>query len=160
MIVLVMGVSGSGKSTIGQQLAAALNWQFEDADDFHPQANIEKMSRGIPLEDSDRIPWLQTLSALIDHWLKADKNAVLACSALKSTYRQFLWQAPAQMQLVYLKGSFQLLQARLQQRQHFMTAALLQSQLDTLEEPEDGIQIDISAPPDLIVQQIREQLGI
>ncbi len=161
MIVVVMGVSGSGKSTIGKLLAASLNWEFSDADAFHSVANIEKMSHGIPLSDADRMPWLEKLRRAIARWLLEDKNVVLACSALKSSYRQILWQDSQHMRLVYIKSSFDLLQKRLQQRQnHFMAINLLQSQFDVLEEPEDSIQVDATQPATVSVQQIREKLGL
>ncbi len=160
MIVVVMGVSGSGKSTIGQLLAASLDWEFSDADTFHSVANIEKMSHGIPLSDEDRMPWLHQLQSAIAQWLLEDKNVVLACSALKSSYRQILWQDPKKMRLVYIKSSFELLQKRLQHRRnHFMAENLLQSQFDILEEPEDSIKVDANQEAIASVQQIRERLG-
>jgi gluconokinase len=159
MITIVMGVSGSGKTTVGQLLAQSLNWDFSDADDFHPSANIEKMSRGIPLEDADRLPWLLQLQAAIDRWLLENKNVVLACSALKASYRQMLCRDQQQMKIVYLKGSFHLLATRLKTREnHYMKADLLLSQLDTLEEPEDAIIIDASQPLEIIVHQIKNHL--
>ena len=160
MIVVVMGVSGSGKSTIGKLLATSLKWEFSDADDFHSLANIEKMSLGISLNDVDRMPWLEKLQSAIAQWLLADKNVVLACSALKSSYRRMLWQDAAQMYLVYIKGSLELLQKRLQQRQnHFMAYILLKSQFDTLEEPTNALTVDANQPASMIVQQIRASLG-
>lgn len=161
MIVVVMGVSGSGKSTIGKLLAASLNWEFSDADAFHSVANVEKMSHSIPLSDEDRMPWLHQLQSAIAQWLQEDKNVVLACSALKSSYRQILWQDSQRMRLVYIKSSFALLQQRLQQRQsHFMSQNLLQSQFDALEEPEDSIEVDAVQSATASVTQIRENLGI
>ena len=159
MITIVMGVSGSGKTTVGKLLAQSLNWDFSDADDFHPSANIEKMSRGIPLEDADRLPWLLQLQAAIDRWLLENKNVVLACSALKVSYREMLCRDQQRMKIVYLKGSFHLLATRLKTREnHYMKADLLLSQLDTLEEPEDAIIIDASQPLELIVHQIKNHL--
>lgn len=161
MIVVVMGVSGSGKSTIGKLLAASLNWEFSDADAFHSVANVEKMSHSIPLSDEDRMPWLHQLQSAIAQWLQEDKNVVLACSALKSSYRQILWQDSQRMRLVYIKSSFALLQQRLQQRQsHFMSQNLLQSQFDALEEPEHSIEVDAVQSATASVTQIRENLGI
>jgi gluconokinase len=155
MIVIVMGVSGSGKTTVGKLLAASLNWDFGDADDFHPAVNIEKMSRGIALDDADRMPWLLKLQSAIADWLQAKKNVVLACSALKATYRDLLWVDRTQVKLVYLKGDFDLIYQRLQQRQkHYMKPDLLSSQFETLEEPQDAIIIDVSEPPEVIVEQI------
>ncbi len=156
-----MGVSGSGKTTVGKLLAASLNWDFVDADDFHPAANIEKMSRGIPLDDADRMPWLRQIQSAIGDWLQAKKNAVLACSALKATYRDLLCGDRVQMKLVYLKGDFELISQRLQQRSnHYMKANLLSSQLAALEEPQNAIVIDASQPPEAIVQQIIDRLEI
>jgi gluconokinase len=162
MVIIVMGVSGSGKTTIGQRLAELLNWQFGDADDFHPSANIAKMRQGIPLDDADRQPWLQALQAAIHHWLSTNTNAILACSALKSSYRQLLGQSSDQVHFVYLKGSFELIQQRLSQRQnHYMKADLLQSQFATLEEPDQTtLLLDIAQSPDTIAQQIMANLQI
>ena len=159
MIAIVMGVSGAGKTTVGKLLAQSLNWDFSDADDFHPPANIEKMSLGIPLEDADRLPWLGQLQATIDRWLLENKNVVLACSALKASYREMLCRDPQQVKIVYLKGDFELLAARLKNREnHYMKADLLSSQLDTLEEPEDAIIIDASQPVEIIIPQIINHL--
>jgi gluconokinase len=159
MITIVMGVSGSGKTTVGKLLAQSLNWDFSDADDFHPSANIEKMSRGIPLEDADRLPWLLQLQAAIDRWLLENKNVVLACSGLKASYREMLCRDQQRIKIVYLKSSFHLLATRLKTREnHYMKADLLLSQLETLEEPEDAIIIDASQPLELIVGQIKNHL--
>ncbi len=159
MIAIVMGVSGAGKTTVGKLLAQSLNWDFSDADDFHPPANIEKMSLGIPLEDADRLPWLGQLQTTIDRWLLENKNVVLACSALKASYREMLCRDPQQVKIVYLKGDFELLAARLKNREnHYMKADLLSSQLDTLEEPEDAIIIDASQPVEIIIPQIINHL--
>jgi gluconokinase len=161
MIILVMGVSGSGKTTIGQLLAKSLNWEFCDADALHPAANIEKMSRGIPLDDADRKPWLQRLQQAIAQWLHEDKNMVLACSALKVAYRQILLQDKERVRLVYLKGDFKLIQERLRLRpHHYMSSDLLQSQFDTLEEPSEAIHVDVSQPLEMIVLEIKSRLGI
>jgi gluconokinase len=161
MIILVIGVSGSGKTTVGRMLAESLKWDFSDADPFHPRANIEKMSQGIPLNDEDRKPWLEAMQRAIEQWLQDDKNMVLACSALKAAYRQMLLRDKERMRLVYLKGSFEQIQKRLQERRHhYMKAELLQSQFDSLEEPEEGITVDISESPEVIVQKIKTSLGI
>jgi gluconokinase len=161
MIILVMGVSGSGKSTIGEKLADSLNWEFIDADSFHSAENIEKMKHGISLNDGDRKPWLQSLQAAIKQWLTENKNVVLACSALKVSYRQILLLDEKQMRLVYLKGTFEQIQQRLRSRHnHYMSPDLLQSQFETLEEPTDAITVNIEDPPDVIVQHIRASLGI
>ncbi|MDB9538958.1 gluconokinase [Anabaenopsis tanganyikae CS-531] len=161
MIIIIMGVSGSGKSTIGKLLADALNWEFQDADNFHSTANIEKMRLGIPLNDTDRKPWLKDLQTAIAVWLQQNTNVVLACSALKADYRQYLLLDSDRMQLVYLQGSLNLLQQRLLGRQnHFMSEKLLNSQLDTLEEPDDAICVDISEPPQLIVENLKTVIGL
>lgn len=161
MIVIVMGVSGSGKTTIGKQLAASLHWEFRDADTFHSPENVEKMRRGIPLTETDRLPWLKSLQTAIVEWLQADKNVVLACSALKQSYRQYLMLDSDRVKIVYLKGSYQLIYKRLQQRQnHYMSAELLNSQFDLLEEPTDAISVDISAPTQVILQTIASALKL
>jgi gluconokinase len=161
MIIIIMGVSGSGKTTIGKILADILDWEFKDADDFHSADNIAKMRLGIPLNDGDRQPWLKDLQTAIALWLKENQNVILACSALKTNYRQYLRLDNENIQLVYLKGSLDLLQQRLLNRQnHFMSEKLLNSQLDTLEEPDDAICVDISEPPQLIVHNIRKALEI
>ncbi len=156
-----MGVSGAGKTTIGQLLAESLGWEFSDADAFHSPENIEKMRRGIPLNDADRISWLQDMQSAIARWLSANQNVVLACSALKASYRQFLLWDSDHIKLVYLQGSFALIQQRLQARQnHFMTEKLLKSQFDALEEPDNVICVDVSQPPEVIVETLRTSLGI
>ncbi|MEH2359475.1 gluconokinase [Nostoc sp.] len=163
MIIIVMGVSGSGKTTIGKLLADSLEWEFSDADAFHSPENVEKMRRGIPLSEVDRMPWLQDLQTAIKHWLQENQNVVLACSALKDSYRQFLVldSDRNRIKLVYLKGSYELIQMRLQERHnHYMSEKLLNSQFYTLEEPLDSISMDIAQPPQLIVQNIRTALGI
>ncbi|MEA5520109.1 MAG: gluconokinase [Limnoraphis robusta] len=157
MIILVMGVSGSGKTTIGQQLAKSLNFQFRDADEFHSDENIQKMRNNIPLTDADRQPWLETMQAAIDQWLEQNKNVVLTCSALKDKYRKMLWRDPEQIKIVYLKGTFELIESRLKQRQdHFMKSDLLKSQFEDLEEPEGVILADISQTPSEIIEKIRK----
>ncbi|MEH2290466.1 gluconokinase [Nostoc sp.] len=161
MIILVMGVSGSGKTTIGKLLADSLEWEFSDADTFHSPENIEKMRRGIPLSEDDRIPWLQDLQTAIKHWLQENKNVVLACSALKDSYRQFLVLDKERIKLVYLKGSYELIKMRLQERSnHYMSEKLLDSQFYTLEEPVDTLCMDIAQPSQIIVQNIRTALEI
>ena len=161
MIILLMGVSGSGKTTIGEMLAKSLNWGFSDADEYHPKANIEKMRQGTPLNDADRQPWLEAMQRAIDQWLQEDRNMVLTCSALKEAYRQMLLRDKERMRLVYLKGSYELIKQRLDRRpHHYMKVDMLQSQFDALEEPQEGTTVNISLPPEVIVQQIRESLGI
>ncbi|MBE8996870.1 gluconokinase [Nostoc sp. LEGE 12447] len=161
MIIIVMGVSGSGKTTIGKLLADSLGWEFIDADSFHSPENVDKMRRGIPLTEADRMPWLQDLQAAIKHWLQENKNVVLACSALKDSYRQFLVSDSDRTKLVYLKGSYELIQIRLKERSnHYMSEKLLNSQFDTLEEPLDTISMDVAQPPQIIVQNIRTALRL
>ncbi|MBV9387149.1 MAG: gluconokinase [Chroococcidiopsidaceae cyanobacterium CP_BM_ER_R8_30] len=161
MIILVIGVSGSGKTTVGELLAQSLGWEFRDADEFHPKANIEKMSHGIPLNDADRMPWLQAMQSAIDRCLQEEQNMVLTCSALKEAYRQMLLRDKERVRLVYLKGSFELIKQRLEHRpHHYMKVDMLQSQFDTLEEPQEALTVDITQPPEAIVQQIRASLGI
>jgi gluconokinase len=159
MLIILMGVSGSGKTTIGKRLAEELHWQFIDADQFHSLENIQKMSQGIPLTDSDRLPWLSTLHDFIQQQSKAKRNTVLACSALKSSYRQLLQAEDLSIQWIYLKGTAELLQQRVQARQgHYMSPELLSSQFEILEEPEGAIVIDIAQSPEAIVQEIKAQL--
>jgi gluconokinase len=162
VIILLMGVSGSGKTTVGQLLAAQLGWHFADADDFHSAANIEKMRRGIPLTDADRAPWLATLRKIIEDWIHAGASAVLACSALKQSYRDNLNTGP-EVRIVYLKGTPQLLRQRMLARHgHFMTEPMLASQLGTLEEPpeKDALILDIAPSPTEIVAQIRRHFHL
>lgn len=160
MIVIVMGVVGSGKTTIGSLLAAELGWQFADADEFHPQANVEKIRHGIPLTDADRQPWLERLRTQITHWIAAGSNFVLACSALKRAYRQELAVGP-QVRFVYLKGSASLVAQRLRLRHgHFADEKILASQFGDLEEPEEALTIEITGTPQQIVAEIRQKLGI
>ena len=150
-----MGVSGSGKSTIGKLLSDRTGWTFYDADDFHPPANINKMNRGIPLTDSDRQPWLEKLKQLITNTLKNNQQGILACSALKSDYRQILTSNNPEVIFIYLRGDYDCIKNRVQQRQgHFMQADLLRNQFDTMEEPEDAIAIDIALEPEDIVKEI------
>jgi gluconokinase len=152
-----MGVAGSGKTTVGKLLASQLKWEFADADDYHPAANVEKMRAGIPLEDADRAPWIETLRGLISEWIADKKNGVLACSALKRTYRENL-KVAAEVEIVYLKGTPPLFHERLLERAgHFMKDQMLQSQLATLEEPEneDLLTVDAALTPAQIAAEIR-----
>ena len=156
---IVMGVSGSGKSSVGRVLAEHLGWDFYDADDFHPPANVAKMASGIPLDDSDRAPWLASLNELISTSLKADRPGVLACSALKERYRQQLLEGNAGVQIVYLKGSYDLIWSRMEKRtDHYMKPHMLKSQFETLEEPVNALTIDISMSADDIVREILKQI--
>ncbi len=160
MIVIVMGVVGAGKTTIGKLLASDLGWQFADADDFHPMSNVEKISHGIPLTDEDREPWLDRLRGAILKWIADGQSTVLACSALKRSYRAML-QVDPQVRFVYLKGSAELIAERLKGRQgHFAGEAILASQLTDLEEPEAALKVDISDTPEHIVNRIRKALSL
>jgi gluconokinase len=159
-IVLVMGVSGAGKTTVGEALARALGARFEDADAYHPLANIEKMRRGVPLDDTDRAPWLAALAAKVREWLASDQAVVLACSALKERYRTQLVVDPARVRVVYLRASRELLERRLSTRAgHFFDKALLPSQLAATEEPRDAVTVDAAQTVEENVAQIRAALG-
>jgi carbohydrate kinase (thermoresistant glucokinase family) len=156
-----MGVSGSGKTTIGQHLAQRLGWRFIEGDDFHPAENREKMSAGIPLEDKDRQPWLDELEKAITQTIESGGNAVLASSALKRHYRDQLQVSRKQVLLVYLCGSYELILERLKQRiGHFMKPDMLRSQFEDLERPTDTLVIDIQQPPNNIVDSIIDQLSL
>ena len=159
MVIVLMGVSGSGKTTVGKLLAEALGAQFAEGDAYHPPENVEKMRRGIPLDDADRWPWLEILSAEIDRWLAAEKTMVLACSALKRSYRDVLAKGRPEVRFVYLEGDEALIRSRLDQRRgHYMPPSLLKSQIATLEPPADAIAIDIAGSPQAIVAEIRRRL--
>lgn len=159
MVVIVMGVSGSGKTTIGKKLAAALGWEFFDGDDYHPPANIEKMSKGIPLNDDDRQTWLELLRGLIEDLQNQNKGGIIASSALKASYRDILINGDDDIAVIYLRGSYDLIWERMKSRQgHYMKANMLKSQFDALQEPDDAIIINITDPPDEIVQQIIKHL--
>jgi gluconokinase len=160
VVILLMGVSGAGKTTVGQLLASELGWLFADADDYHSPENVEKMRNGIPLTDADRAPWLETLRTLIANWIAPGKNMVLACSALKQAYRERLQVSP-EVQVVYLKGTPQTLRQRLHARTgHFMTERMLDSQLAALEAPEDAVAVDADRSPAEIVTEIRAGLSL
>jgi gluconokinase len=160
MVVVLMGVSGSGKTSVGVPLAAALGGEFVEGDDYHPPANVAKMRQGIPLDDADRRPWLEILAAEIGRWLAAGRTVVLACSALKRSYRAILRGGRPEVRFVHLKGDPALIRARLAQRRgHYMPASLLDSQLATLEEPLDAIVADIDATPEEIVAGIQAALA-
>jgi gluconokinase len=159
VFIIIMGVSGSGKTTIGQALAARLGCPFYDSDDFHPPANVAKMAAGIPLTDADRAGWLAALAAVIRRSLQKGEPGVMACSALKEKYRAKLCVDPDQVRFVYLKGSFNVILKRIQRRSgHYMQPALLESQFETLEEPQGAVVEEITLPLDGIVQDIIEQL--
>ena len=161
MIIILMGVSGSGKTTIGARLAQALGWPFYDGDQFHFPANITKMQQGIPLTDADRWLWLHALRVHIEICIHQGVSAVLACSALKQAYREHLIIDEAEVKVVYLKGDYDLIHERLAQRRgHFMPPGLLASQFVALEEPDRGVVVNIVHSPETIVALIREQLGV
>ena|SRR6516225_935227 len=146
--VIVMGVTGSGKTTVGRLLAQRMDCSFFDADDFHPPANVEKMRSGQPLEDADRLPWLEKLRELIDDELRAGRSLVLGCSALRQKYRDALISSPGQVVFLYLKIRPETARARLEARAgHYMPASLVASQFETLEEPEHAIVVDGELPP-------------
>ena len=160
-VILIIGVSGAGKTTVGRLLAQQLGWRFYDADDFHPPANVDKMRRGVALDDTDRWPWLRALHERIQQCLDQDINAVLACSALKHAYQEFLARDRAHVKVVFLTGSRALIAQRLGLRtDHFMNPALLQSQFDTLEAPRDALTVDVTPPPEQIVARLRARLGL
>lgn len=160
MVIILMGVTGSGKTTVGLALAESLLWQFVDADDYHPPANVAKMRAGIPLDDADRAPWLASLRDAIVGWLQTGTDVVLACSALKQAYRKELLIGP-DVKLVYLCGNRDLIAHRLSQRQgHYMDPKLLASQFATLEEPGGAVAVDIDADVPDIVTEIRQALGL
>jgi gluconokinase len=160
LIVVIMGVTGAGKTTVGSLLAAQLGWEFADADSFHPASNVEKMSQGIALTDADRAPWLAAMRSAIERWISEKKSAVLACSALKRSYRQELLISP-EVRLVYLRGTYESIARQLRARHgHFATEAILADQFANLEEPQDAIVIDLGQDPSTMVKQIRVQLGL
>ncbi len=161
MVIVLMGVAGSGKTTVGRDLAADLGWEFADADGFHPEANVAKMSRGQPLDDTDRAPWLAAIRAHLDALVAAGRSAIIACSALRQRYRDTLINRATDVRLVYLKGTRELLWARISARQgHFMKPVMLDSQLAQLEEPTDALVVDIALPPDQIRAAIRRGLAL
>jgi gluconokinase len=155
-----MGPAGSGKTTVGELLASQLGWEFADGDKFHSPANIEKMARGVPLDDNDRIPWLNSIRDAMEQWSAQRRNVVLACSALKKSYRDHL-QIISGVKLFYLKGTYDLLLERLHSRKgHYATEQLLASQFADLEEPADAITVDVAHSPEEIVAEIRKQLAL
>jgi 6-phosphogluconate dehydrogenase len=157
-VIFVIGVSGSGKSLIGRLLAAQLAVSFIDADDHHPPSNVKKMSKGVPLNDADRAPWLDILNQIAKE--QAERGCVIACSALKAAYRKQLMDSIEPItRWVYLKGSYDQIYQRMQSRQgHFMKASMLQSQFDTLEAPRHAIVVDIADTPEKIVEAILSSL--
>jgi gluconokinase len=158
MVILITGVLGAGKTTVGSLLAGKLGWEFVDADSFHSPANLAKMHRGIPLTDTDREPWLGSIRDAILRWLSLGRNVVIACSALKRAYREKLVVSPT-VKLVYLKGSFDLIRSRVRDREgHFAGHELLASQFAELEEPAEAIAVDVNQSPQEIMLSILRQL--
>jgi carbohydrate kinase (thermoresistant glucokinase family) len=155
MFIIVMGVSGCGKTTIGKKIAEAFEVPYYEGDAFHPPENVDKMSRGVPLTDEDRRGWLEVLAELIRDKLDAGESGVLACSALKGKYRQQLRISPDRVWFVYLKGDYETIHTRIQERTgHYMPPGLLKSQFEALEEPDDAFTIDINQPVDVILGEV------
>jgi carbohydrate kinase (thermoresistant glucokinase family) len=164
LVIVLMGVSGSGKSTTGTALSRSLGWPFRDADSFHPPENVEKMSRGVPLTDEDRWPWLEAIARWIDERCAASRQGIVSCSALKRAYRDRIVGARSGVRLVYLKGDMGLIGQRLRARKnHFMPASLLESQFSTLEEPaaeERALVVSVALSPRRLAGTIIEKLGL
>jgi gluconokinase len=159
MVLILMGPMGCGKSTIGKMLSEKLGWPFYDADDFHSEENVKKMRAGVALTDEDRAAWLETLHAKIEDWLDRGQDTVLACSALKQAYREALGVNQTTVRSIYLKGSYDLVRRRIEERHHpYMDKTLLRSQFDILEEPKDGLWVDISPTPEAVVNAILKNL--
>ena len=155
MVLVLMGVSGCGKTTVGQRLAERIDWDFVDGDDFHPDANVEKMARGEPLTDADRWPWLRAIQQFIHERLEDENPAIVACSALKAAYRDILREDNDGVRFVYLKGSYDLIRARMEARDnHFFKPDMLASQFEALEEPTDALTVSIDQPPGDVVDAI------
>jgi gluconokinase len=155
-----MGVEGAGKTTVGRLLAQQLGWEFADADSFHSAENVGKIRRAVPLTDVDRRPWIEAMHDAIVQWIAGHRNMVLACSALKRSYREQLCVGP-EVKLVYLKGSYELIDLRLKGRHgHFANQQILASQFADLEEPEDAPTVDIGRLPEELVREIRDRLGL
>jgi carbohydrate kinase (thermoresistant glucokinase family) len=163
-IILLMGVSGCGKSTTGHALSQRLGWEFRDADSFHPPANVAKMSSGVPLTDDDRWPWLDAIGRWIDERSALRQPGIVSCSALKRIYRDRLLRDRANVSLVFLQGPFELIDTRLNRRQgHFMPRGLLESQFRTLEEPDETerpLVVPIHLPPHMVAAHIMDRLGL
>ena len=160
-VIILFGVSGAGKTTIGQLLAEDLGWQFYDGDDFHPPANVEKMKQGIPLTDEDRTPWLDALRLLVLTLAQRGEPAIVTSSALKRAYREHILGDTENASFVYLRGDYELIRERLEDRRmHFMKPDLLESQFQALEEPKDSLVVDIRQNPKAIVSYIKESLRL
>ena len=154
-ILVLMGVSGSGKTTIGELLSKKTKWTFYEGDDFHPEKNVTKMKSGTPLTDEDRVPWLLAIREIIEKHLENNTSAIIACSALKASYREVLQRDDKRIHFVFLNGKKALIQSRLDKRKdHYMPADLLQSQFETLEDPDNALVVDIQLAPEEIVSQI------
>lgn len=161
MVILIMGVSGVGKTTVGRRLAAALGWRFVDADDYHLPASVDKMRAGTALEDADRLPWLDALNRLLREAGARGEDVVLACSALKRAYRERLARGAGPVEIVYLEAPAELIAERLRTRTgHFMRPELLESQVATLEPPQGALLVDASMPVEEAVRETRERLGV
>jgi len=161
VIIVVLGVSGAGKSTVGRQLAAQLGWRFLDGDDCHPETNVRKMQQGFPLTDEDRRPWLLALADLIAQHRQRREPLVLACSGLKQRYRDLLGIDQRDVRSVFLHGAPDLIAERLQTRSHdFMPASLLRSQFEALEPPSDAFDVDVGATPQAICAAIVDHFGL
>jgi gluconokinase len=161
VIVVLMGVAGSGKTTVGRLLSDQLAWTFVEGDDFHPPANVETMRRGEPLTDADRVPWLRALRRRIDELAAAGRSAVVACSALKQAYRDVLASGRSEVRFVWLTAPPGVIRDRLEHRTgHYMPPVLLESQLETLERPAGVPVIDVTPPPEQVAAAIRQRLGL
>jgi len=161
MVIILMGVAGCGKTTIGTLLAEAIGWPFYDGDHFHPEANVKKMASGIPLNDQDREPWLRAIQQFIHARQEQGEAAIIACSALKAAYRDILRAGNPNVEFVHLKGDFAVIAARLAARKgHYMPPTLLNSQFDALQEPTDAFIVDIAPPPEQVVNAIRTHFGV
>jgi gluconokinase len=160
-LLLVAGVSGSGKSTVGSLLASQIGWEFHDGDSYHPPANVEKMRSGTPLNDSDRVPWLAAMRAAIETCLRDGRGAVFVASALKEAYRSALCDGLDGIGLVFLHGDFELIRARMEARQgHYMGSRMLESQFALIEWPHGALEVDVSATPEEAVRKIRAHFGV
>ena len=160
MVILLMGTTGAGKTTVGKLLAARLGWIFLDADDFHPPANIEKIKHGIPLTDADRLPWLEKIHSELVRLSAAAKNVVLACSALKQSYRDQL-SAGLEIHIVYLRGSYEQMRRHIEHRHgHFAGESILAGQFADLQEPHNALVLDVSHPPEQLASEIIASLRL
>lgn len=160
-VIVIMGVSGSGKSTIGAKLAQSLEWDYLEGDSFHSAANVEKMTAGVPLTDQDRAPWLQAIGDAVQALRQDGRCVVVACSALKHSYRELLRIDPDTVAFVYLQADFALLEERMKGRRgHFMKVDMLKSQLETLEPPHDALYVQASDPPEKLINQIKAKFGL